>query len=609
MAERASFACALLLVCLTASRVTAGARTIPVVRPFASVPPKLERRAGTDFVLHELLVGFRRPAAPSVRTRVLAAVGAGATLGKSFFGSTLLSLPPGVRVTDAVDRLRSMKGVAWAVPNMRTRYQEFVPTDPSFADQWGLRNVAQSHTIADPPPSSVLGLNDADIDVSDAWSTTLGSSETVIAVIDSGVDVTHPDLAASLWTNLGEIPGNGIDDDGNGYVDDTNGWDFVENDAVPQDTVGHGTLIAGIIAATQGNGIGGSGVCPECKVMVLRESNLAQELRAISYAIDNGADIINASYGYDVYLLPEWKAFKAASAAGILTIAAAGNSGGDNDMSLGDFDRDGQNDAPLFPASFDLPGIISVAASNDHDQYGYQTGCALETGKIAPCFFSNFGHDAVDLAAPGVDVMSTVPGGGYATEDGTSMAAPVVSGAAGLVESIHPTYSPLEVRDSLMNAVDHPSSLAGGWTRTSGRLNAATALAASTTPRGPASIGNIATARWTRGRSKGRLSYPKNVNDVFKVKLRRGVRYGVALDVPAHKDYDLYVWKPGTSQIWQVEPGCNWVGGCKWLLASSAHGKGKDEVVDFRARKRGTYYLQVTSWFSSGRYKLLIGRI
>jgi hypothetical protein len=109
--------------------------------------------------------------------------------------------------------------------------------------------------------------------------------------------------------------------------------------------------------------------------------------------------------------------------------------------------------------------------------------------------------------------------------------------------------------------------------------------------------------------ARGRVSYPSNVNDVFKVRLRRGVNYGVALDVPARNDYDLYVWKPGTIQIWQVEPGCDWVGPCRWLLGSSARGKGKPEALAFRARKTGTYYLQVTSWFSTGRYRLLVGRL
>jgi hypothetical protein len=184
----------------------------------------------------------------------------------------------------------------------------------------------------------------------------------------------------------------------------------------------------------------------------------------------------------------------------------------------------------------------------------------------------------------------------------------MVAGVAGLVKSVHPEYSVVQVRNAVLNAVDHPADLAGGWTATSGRVNAATALAASpTTSR--LSSGNIAGATRISGMARGRVSYPSNVNDVFKVRLRRGFDYGVVLDVPARHDYDLYVWKPGTVQIWQVEPGCDWIGPCRWLQGSSARGKGKPEALTFRARKSGIYYLQVTSWFSSGRYRLLLGRL
>jgi len=142
-----------------------------------------------------------------------------------------------------------------------------------------------------------------------------------------------------------------------------------------------------------------------------------------------------------------------------------------------------------------------------------------------------------------------------------------------------------------------------------GRVNAATALVASPTTSLRLSTGNIAGAARISGIARGRVSYPSNVNDVFKVRLRRGFNYGVVLDVPARHDYDLYVWKPGTVQIWQVEPGCDWVGPCQWLQRASARGKGKLEALAFRARKTGTYYLQVSSWFSTGRYRLVVGRL
>jgi len=498
--------------------------------------------------------------------------------------------------------------VAWAVPNLLTHRDEVVPTDPLFTEQWGLRNDGQQHQIADPPPPTVQGLSDADIDASDAWSTTPGSSETVIAIIDSGIEAAHPDLSMSLWSNADEIVSNGLDDDGNGYIDDAYGWDFIENDNLPQDSVGHGTEVAGIIGAAMNNGVGGSGVCPGCRLMILREKFVFQELAAIAYAIDNGADIISFSSTGDMFLLPEWLAFQAGYKAGVLSVVAAGNEAGNNDMAIPDLSNSKLADAPLFPASYDIPGILSVAASNDQDQYGYATGCAMQQ-KANACFFTNFGHDSVDLAAPGVDILTTSPPGSHMVVDGTSFSAPMVAGVAGLVKSVHPEYSAVQLRNAVLNAVDHPADLAGGWTATSGRVNAATALAASPATTVPLSRGNIAGAARISGIARGRVSYPSNVNDVFKVRLRRGLDYGVVLEVPARQDFDLYVWKPGTVQIWQVEPGCDWVGPCRWLQAAGTRGKGKPEGLTFRARKSGTYYLQVTSWFSSGRYRLLVGRL
>ena len=158
-----------------------------------------------------------------------------------------------------------------AEPNWIYEPLEVIPNDPAFDDQWGLSNTGQIHAIADPPPASSQGVADADADVSDAWSVTQGSPETVIAILDTGVDLSHPDLSPNLWVNTGETAANGIDDDGNGYVDDIDGYDFLRNDPSPQDNaVGHGSHVAGIAAAAANNAIGGAGVCPACKLMILR---------------------------------------------------------------------------------------------------------------------------------------------------------------------------------------------------------------------------------------------------------------------------------------------------------------------------------------------------
>jgi subtilisin family serine protease len=571
--------------------------------------PKRSKVPGSPFyVTGQLIVGFKQSAAERDRSVLLRRTSARATDRIPRFGATLVKIPPTLDIARAMKPYERDPSVAWVVPNLPTHRDEMVPTDPLFTEQWGLMNVGQPHQIADPPPATVQGLTEADIDASDAWSTTTGSSETVIAIIDSGIEAAHPDLSMSLWSNVDELPGNGLDDDGNGYVDDTYGWDFIESDSVPQDSVGHGTEVAGVIAAAMNNGVGGSGVCPECRLMILRVKFVFQELAAIAYAIDNGADIINFSSTGDMFLLPEWLAFQAAYKAGVLSVVAAGNEAGNNDMAIPDLSNTKLADAPLFPASYDIPGILSVAASNDQDQYGNATGCAIQLPKSNPCFFTNFGHDSVDLAAPGVDILTTSPPGSHVV-NGTSFSAPMVAGVAGLVKSVHPEYSVLQLRNAVLNAVDHPPDLAGGWTATSGRVNAATALAVSPTTTVPLTRGNIARAAPISRIARGRVSYPSNVNDVFKVRLKRGFDYGVVLDVPARHDYDLYVWKPGTVQIWQVEPGCDWVGPCRWLQVAGTRGKGKPEGLAFRARKSGIYYLQVTSWFSTGRYRLLVGRL
>jgi subtilisin family serine protease len=595
---------------LVTQPVLAQTRHEPALPPSnIDLPKRSSEPALSSSKKGQLIVGFKPSATERDRSGLLRRTSGRVVDRVPRFGATLVDIPPSLDVHRAMNAYERDPSVAWAIPNLRTHRAEVVPTDPLFTEQWGLSNVGQPHQIADPPPPTVQGLTDADIDASDAWSTTTGSAETVIAVIDTGIEVTHPDLQASLWANVDEIAGNGIDDDGNGYIDDTYGWDFVEGDNVPQDVQGHGTEVAGVVAAAMNNGVGGSGVCPGCRLMILRERFVFQELAAIAYAIDNGADIINFSSTGDLFLLPERLAFQAAYKAGVLSVVAAGNEAGNNDMALPDFTNTKLADAPLFPASYDIPGILSVAASNDQDQYGYATGCAIQSQKPTPCFFTNFGHDSVDLAAPGVDIFTTSPPGSSAVVDGTSFSAPIVAGVAGLVKSVHPEYSAIQLRNAVLNAVDHPADLAGGWTATSGRVNAATALVASPTTSVRLSAGNIAGAGRISGTARSRVSYPSNVNDVFKVRLRRGVDYGVALDVPARNDYDLYVWKPGTLQIWQVEPGCDWVGPCRWLQGSSARGKGKPEALAFRARKTGTYYLQVTSWFSTGRYRLLIGRL
>ncbi len=290
--------------------------------------------------------------------------------------------------------------------------------------------------------------------------------------------------------------------------------------------------------------------------------------------------------------------------------------------------------SPVFPASYILPNILSVAATNHHDQYGYGTACATvaPTSPRAVCAFSNIGHDSVDVAAPGVDILSTFPGG-YGVGDGTSFAAPHAAGVAGLLKSANPGRGPVQIKNAIMNSADRVASLNTAWslifrggkatgrfTRTNGRIDAADALVetdltaawagpgfSEATPR---TDGNIDGAARIARVKRGRVAYPHDINDVYKRRFRKGKEYEIRLDVPPRKDYDLWVWKPKTKEIWQIENAC--AGGgrrCK-LLDASFKGKGKDEVITFVAPKGGRYYIHVEAWLKhAGRYKLTVTRV
>ncbi len=324
------------------------------------------------------------------------------------------------------------------------------PSDDTFYGlEYGLHNTGQS--IRD-----VSGTPDADIDAPEAWAMAPNAGEGVIvAVIDSGVDYTHEDLADNMWINNGEIPGNGLDDDLNGYVDDVYGYDFYgRGDSDPMDENFHGTHVAGTIAGVDNN-VGIIGVAPKAKIMALRflgptgSGSTFGAIGAIEYAVSNGATLTNNSWGGGGFSNSLFNAIAAARNAGQVFVAAAGNSGANNDLS------------PHYPSSYNLDNIISVAATNNRDNYAG---------------FSNIGVTSVDLAAPGVDIASTFYGGGYVWSSGTSMASPHVAGAAAVLLAEDPSLTPQEVKSILLNSVDDLS--ATGRTLTDGRLNLAGALGA-----------------------------------------------------------------------------------------------------------------------------------
>ena len=282
-----------------------------------------------------------------------------------------LKLPEQMSVAEAVRRYQQDPNVEYAEPNFIVQALATTPSDTLFHLLWGLDNP-----------------DDADIDAPEAWDITTGSDNIVIAVIDSGLAYNHPDFATNVWTNNAELNGTAlVDDDGNGYVDDFYGWDFIDDDGYPLDLNGHGTHVAGTIAAQGDNAAGVTGVMWDAKIMPVRFLGLTgsgstfRAIAAIKYAYDKGARIINNSWGgggYSQALKDTIEQY----AADALFIFSAGNTNRDNDTS------------PLYPASYNSPNIISVAATDSLDELAY---------------FSNYGSATVDLGAPGANIYSTIP--------------------------------------------------------------------------------------------------------------------------------------------------------------------------------------------------------
>jgi subtilisin family serine protease len=311
--------------------------------------------------------------------------------------------------------------------------------DTSYASQWALSNRGQS--------GGVVG---ADIRVEQAWDYGTSTS-TIVAVIDSGIDYSHPDLASNIWRNSSEIPNNGVDDDRNGYIDDVRGWDFANNDADPMDDNGHGTHVAGTIGAVGNNSVGVAGVAWRVQLMPLKflsangSGSLSDAIEAINYARTKGAKIINASWGGGGFSSALQSAITQFQNAGGIFVAAAGNENSNNALT------------PAYPANYS--GVISVGASTRLD------GLAS---------FSNFGSN-VTLVAPGSSILSTLPNNRYGTLSGTSMAAPHVAGALALLWGQNPSLTATALRQAVLNNTDN---VLRGASSIYGRLNVGKAAAA-----------------------------------------------------------------------------------------------------------------------------------
>ena len=386
---------------------------------------------------------------------LVAFVCGGTVEGMSEFvlGLTLVEIPDDMSVEEAIVEFENTPGVLYAQPNYIHRYVSAFPNDPYFPYLYGLHNTGQTG-----------GTLDADIDAPEAWDLRTDACNVIVAVIDSGVDYTHPDLAANMWRNPGEIPGNGIDDDNNGYIDDIYGYDFYNNDGDPMDDLGHGTHCAGIIGAVGNNAQGVTGVCWNVKIMALKNGNINGIptyccIQCIYYAIAMGAKVLSNSWGGGPYEQGLKDAIDAANAAGVLFVAAAGNDGMSNDY------------RPFYPASYDCNNIIAVMATDAND----------ERSTWPPYGSSNYGPTSVDLAAPGSDILSCILGGGYEYHGGTSMAAPYVAGACALLWSYKPYLTYNQVKDGILETVDKLPALEsdpdyGRLCLTGGRLNLYKAL-------------------------------------------------------------------------------------------------------------------------------------
>ncbi len=325
----------------------------------------------------------------------------------------------------ALSRVRSLENVEFVEPNYTRKIQSVVPNDPLFSSQWSLPKIQAGK----------------------AWEHSIGSSRVVVAVADSGIDYLHEDLAANIWRNPGEICDNGIDDNGDGYVDNCYGINTINNSGDPMDDQGHGTFVSGIIGAVGNNAKGISGVNWDVSLMALKfmgpdgTGRVSDLIQAIEFAVDKNVRIFNMSFGSYNFSRFEKEAMENAS--DILFIAAAGNEALNNNIS------------PLYPASYDLPNIISVAASNQSDNL------------VA---FSNYGSRSVSLAAPGMSIVSTRLDDSYGSFSGTSAAASVVSGAAALVLSANADLTVDRLRDRILMNVDALPGLEGK-VLTGGRLN------------------------------------------------------------------------------------------------------------------------------------------
>jgi subtilisin family serine protease/ligand-binding sensor domain-containing protein len=357
-----------------------------------------------------------------------------------------LRLTEGTDIQAAVKELAALSDVRFAEPD----YIAFPADAPASASMPILAPAASQLTIDDPLYAQQWGL--ARINIEGAWDDTYGSPIVTIAIVDSGIDLTHVDLAGNLWVNPGEIANNGLDDDSNGFVDDVNGWNFISGSKDVSDENGHGTLVAGVAAAIGGNGQGIAGVCPQCRIMPVKvtqtsgTANYSDVAAGVLYAAQKGAKVINISLGgYANSNILKNAIDTAVNGYGAVVVAGAGN--------------DNLNQS-FYPAAYE--NVLAVA------------GTQIDDTKVAT---SNYGA-WVDVTAPGLDIRTTALGGGWLDNSGTSFAAPFASGLAGLLKALHPDWSQALIRSQITHTADNVDGVNPALTGLlgSGRINAGSAM-------------------------------------------------------------------------------------------------------------------------------------
>ena len=414
--------------------------------PLSPVKQLLEQGADLKFDPFSVLVRFDIAADPAAIERAIAMVD-GRVLKVYDLVPGLVHLEIGVPVDRAIAALNQVKCVRYAEPDWVCKTTA-IPNDPSFGNLWGMRNTGQ--TVNSDP-----GAAGADSRAHLAWDSFTGSQTFVVAIIDDGTNRTHPDLAANIWSNPGEIAGDGIDNEGNGYVDDTWGYDFYQRDSDPTGT-GHGTHTAGTVGAVGNNGVGVAGVMWNCKLMALRFLGpnggvTSDAILSVQYANSKRVRVSNNSWGGGGFSQGLYDAINAGKAGNHLFVAASGNSGINSDTS------------PAYPGAYNLDNIINVAATDNND------------GRAS---FSNYGATTVDIGAPGVTILSTYGTNGYSYLNGTSMACPHVAGAVALVTAANPTLTYAQVRSRILSTARPVSSLSGRCV-TGGVVDIAAAIAGS----------------------------------------------------------------------------------------------------------------------------------